>query len=200
MPQVIETTVYQYDELSDSAREKAREWYREASSGDPFWSECVLDDAKEIGALMGIQVEHIYYSGFSSQGDGACFEGRYAYEKGATRKVQEYAPKDCDLHRIAMELQMLQRTNFYDLTASVKHAGRYCHEHSTDIFVDKPNSLHYMDQGCATAEALRDLLRDFMRWIYKRLESEWEYQNSDEQVEEAIRANEYTFTEDGRRF
>ena len=28
MPEIIETTVYRLDELSDAAKEKARAWYR----------------------------------------------------------------------------------------------------------------------------------------------------------------------------
>ena len=29
MPEIIETTVYRLDELSDAAKDKARAWYRE---------------------------------------------------------------------------------------------------------------------------------------------------------------------------
>ena len=40
---VIETTtrtLYKFDELSDEAKEKARDWYREAGAGDQWW-DCV---------------------------------------------------------------------------------------------------------------------------------------------------------------
>jgi hypothetical protein len=30
MTRIVKTTVYTFDELSDAAREKARDWYREA--------------------------------------------------------------------------------------------------------------------------------------------------------------------------
>jgi hypothetical protein len=49
-------------------------------------------------------------------------------------------------------------------------------------------------------EAAIETARDAMRWIYRRLEREYEYQNSVECVDEVIRANEYEFTEDGRRY
>ena len=42
-----------------------------------------------------------------------------------------------------------------------------------------------------------DLFRHFADWIYKRLENEWEYQNSDEAVDESIICNGYEFTKDG---
>lgn len=48
-------------------------------------------------------------------------------------------------------------------------------------------------------ESLADCLRDFMRWIYRELESEYEYQTSHDAVLESIRANRYQFTENGTR-
>jgi len=37
-----------------------------------------------------------------------------------------------------------------------------------------------------------------MRWVYRALEQEYEYQTANEQVDDSIRANEYEFTETGR--
>ncbi|WP_232517471.1 MULTISPECIES: hypothetical protein [Acetobacter] len=45
-----------------------------------------------------------------------------------------------------------------------------------------------------------DVLRDLARWLYRSLEKEWDYQSSDEAVDDAIRVNEYTFTAGGDRF
>lgn len=194
--ETICTTVYQFDELSDSAKEKARDWWRRAESEDNSWSEVVIDDAKRIGALMGIEIDNIYWSGFSHQGQGACFTGYYSYERGAAKKVAQEvgdSPSCREVKRIARELQKVQRRNFYTLYAYIKHRGRGEHEYSTCIDVKEV----YRDED---GEAIEDLLRDFMCWIYKSLESEYDYQNADEQVDEAIRINEYTFTEEGRRF
>ena len=87
----------------------------------------------------------------------------------------------------------LQRIHFYTLLATVVHTGRYNHEYSTTIdtegFTEKESE-----------ESLIELLRDFMRWIYRLLEKEYDWLNSDEEVEETIRANEYEFTESGERF
>ena len=49
---IIETKAFQYDELSDAAKEKARDWYRSASAGDDFWSESVLEDDAEVNAEL----------------------------------------------------------------------------------------------------------------------------------------------------
>ena len=45
-----------------------------------------------------------------------------------------------------------------------------------------------------------EALRDLARWLYRQLEQEYEFQTSDAVVDEAVVANEYTFTETGHRF
>jgi hypothetical protein len=188
--------LYQFDELSDSAKERARDWFRK---GDVFISVHIIEDAKRIGSLMGIQIDKVYYSGFASQGDGACFEGSYSYKKGSVKAVKSYAPTDEKLHVIVEELAAIQKRNGYKLEASVKHRGHYHHSRCTDIEVTL-ETLHGTDwPALVEAEALTDALRSFMDWIYRQLEAAYEYQNSDEAVDENIRINEYEFTEDGRR-
>ena len=41
---------------------------------------------------------------------------------------------------------------------------------------------------------------DLARWLYRQLQSEHDHMTSDESIEDSIIANEYTFTEGGRRF
>lgn len=48
MSKVIETTVYEFNELSDNAKEKAREWYREGALNYDWW-ESMFEDAANIG-------------------------------------------------------------------------------------------------------------------------------------------------------
>lgn len=102
MTQQHTITTYSFDELSDAAKEKAREWFR---SGDDFsyYAKAVIEDAKEIGKIMGIEIEEVYYSGFSSQGDGASFKGHWAYEKGSVKAIKSHATTDTELHRIAAD-------------------------------------------------------------------------------------------------
>ncbi len=177
--ETITKTVYTFDELSDDAKVKAREGYRGDDGGlDYDWWDSVYDDATEIGRLMGISIDKIYFSGFGSQGDGACFTGTYSYAKGCAKAVKGYAPVDEELHRIARELQDVQRRNFYRVTASISHRDRYYHEYSSSIEIDQ---CSIEDQGTVAG-----LLGDLMRWIYLKLD-------------ETIRINEYEFTEDGAR-
>jgi hypothetical protein len=213
MPRIVETTVFRLDELSEQARDKARDWYREASAYVD-WHECVFDDFETICAILGVRLKTrsvrlfgggtrqkpcIWFSGFSSQGDGASFEGSYGFAKGATKAIRAHAPQDSELHRISDGLQAIQRRNFYQLCAEISQSGRYFHEYTISITVerDSPNN-----QGMTVdaEDTLIELLRDLARWLYRQLERENNYQTSNEVTDEAILANECTFTGEGRRF
>lgn len=202
MTRTVLVELFQFDELSDAAKERARDWYRTASEQDEWW-DSVYEDAETIAALMGIEIAHkgahaepsIFFSGFSSQGDGACLEGRYAYAKGGAAKVRDHAPVDAELHRIADGLQALQKANGYKLTATVEQSGHYSHSGCTDIDVSKGEDW----AGEAIESEVKSLLRAFMDWIYRQLQAEYDALNEDEAVEDNIRANEYEFEADGRR-
>lgn len=191
--ETIERKLFTFDELSDEAKETAIERYRE-NNLDYEWYDAVYDDAITIGKLIGIKIDRIYFSGFWSQGDGACFEGEYFYSAGSVKEIKAYAPIDTELHRIAKELQDIQKPAFYHLYAYVKHRGHYYHENCTEIDVRNDAQKFTDDQE----QRLKDCLRDFMRWIYRQLEKEYEYLTSEEAIKETIEANEYEFTENGK--
>ena len=198
------TDLYQFDELSDAAKEKARDWYREASAGDEFYAESVLDDAKSALKVLGYSVDHIYYSGFSSQGDGACFVGSFYasdYDGKGTNAVQALLidrPTDKELARCAAELERILLA-CPELSASLEHVGRYHHENSVRFSVDTGEETN-AEQSELVEDAFKEVSRDLMRWIYRALEKEYEYSMADDTVDENMRANEYEFTEDGKRF
>jgi hypothetical protein len=213
MPQVIETTVYQLTELDDGAKQKARDWYREHGVFDD-WHDVVYEDFEMVCAILGVSLRTrdvplygggtrlkpcVYFSGFWSQGDGACFEATYAYAKQAGRRIRQHAPTDVELHQIADALQKAQGRNFYQLRASGTHRGHYYDEGCMAIAVERysPTSR---DMTPAAEDAVIEALRDLARWLYRQLEQEYEHQTSDEAVDEAIIANEYSFTAAGRRF
>lgn len=199
----VSADVYKFDELSDSAKERARDWFRETSQDDEWW-DCMYEDFATIADMLGIDLRQrpaklmngttryepaIYFSGFSSQGDGACFEGTYRYKPGALKAIKSHAPTDAELHRIARTLQAIQRRAFYHLTANIAQRGRY---HSMEIDVDAGDFAGEFD-----ADGIRECLTDFADWMYRQLEKEYEYQNSDETVDENIRCNDYEFDEEG---
>ena len=211
--EVICTTVYQFPELSDTAKEKARSWYRDAAVSDDWW-DAVYDDFERICDILGVNLKTrpvrlmgggtrqkpcIWFSGFWSQGDGAAFEGYLSHAKGATVSIRDYAPQDTSLHGIADRLQAIQRRNFYQLAAEASHRGRYYHEYTMSVDVSRFSRTGQPPTDDAE-EVVTEIFRDLARWLYRQLQAEYDHLTSNEAIEEGIMINEYTFTEAGRRF
>ena len=60
MPETREVTVYQFDELSDRAKEKAREWYRGGQPDHDWWNS-IYDDALRMAEILGIEIDYRYH-------------------------------------------------------------------------------------------------------------------------------------------
>ena len=181
---VIET--YGIEELTGSARERALDWLREGL--DYGWWDSDFEDAKKCAAILGIRIDNIYFSGFWSQGDGACFNGKYAYRKGWKKALKEYAPMDNKLERIGQALQDLQRHYFYALECDISCDDRYMRTSADFGFYGKYE----------TEKDFSQLFTNFASWIYNQLEKEWDYLSSEEQLIETAKANDYAFDSEGR--
>ena len=197
-------SLYTFDELSEAAKETARQWYRESSGPEDF--EFVIEDAVRVLEILGVAVQthdvrlmgggtrrdpNIWWQVGYMQSDGACFEGTYAYAKGAHRNIRKHAPQDAELHRIADALRDLQRKYRYQVAATVRHGHPGFWPELTDV---EPITV-----GEADYKALKELFRDLCTWIYQQLRTEDEYRSADEQIDENLRENGYEFDEHGNR-
>ena len=172
----ITTNIYTFDELPHLAQARAIQDYR--LNGLDIDYDCTIEDAKTIGVLAGIAIDEVYFSGFWSQGDGACFSGSFEPMSDALQKVKLHAPMDAELHDIVSDIAAL------DMGATITHSGHYMHSGCMDI--DTDSELDYQP------------LRWFADWVYGRLRDTYDYCTSDEYISESIRANglEFTFTGD----
>lgn len=216
----VEVKLYQFDELSDKAKDKAREWWRECEAQEFGAHGDIYEPAETAANLLGVTFNtndvrlmsgktrpepDIRWSGFHSQGDGASFTGSYAYRKGSARDIRREFGDDAsgqEVKRIARELAALQRKHGYKLTADVRQCGHYVHHRTMYVDIAGPQWLDYSDrqqEAEQLGEAIQELMCDFAKWIYSGLVAEYEYRMSDEHVDDAIRANEYYFREDGTR-
>ena len=192
----LEISLFTAAELSPAARAKALQKWQETNEYD---CEFVRDDAQQIAEIFGVSDFNMQYSGFGSQGDGACFTGRYSYAKGAPKAIREHAPLDTKLHRIADELQAIQARHFYGLTATLTHSGNYYHENS--ISFDVQDDRHQYSPVSETAEnGIVEPLRDFMRWIYKALENDYNQEQTEEVFLDQAEANDWHFDENGKMY
>jgi hypothetical protein len=215
----VVTNVYKFDELDDRAKEKAREWFRSVGGNtDDDWYDHIYDDFMAICEAMGIELDTypvklmgggvrmkpaIYFSGFSSQGDGACFEGVYRSDVHTSEAIRKHAPQDAELHAIADRLVELSSAYPEGVFVRVIHRGRYCHANT--MWVDNSGANEVLNEETqewcepelTNEDDFLDCLRDLANWLYSTLEKEYEFRDSDEQIDESIRCNDYEFTVDG---
>lgn len=204
MPVTKEIELFTYDELSDSAKETARQWWLECRDSSDF--DYVVEDFKAIAEMMGFQFKthpvrlmsgkermdaNIWWSVGYCQSDFAAFEGSYRYAKGFANKVQAYAPKDETLHSICDALLVLQKGAGYRLNYGITYSDYY------GVAVEP--DLYGKETSYEQDKEFREIVKSLNRWLYDRLREEDEYQTSEEAIAEAMEANEYTFREDGRR-
>lgn len=176
--------VYKFKELSKEGKEKVLMNLRDINTDDDFWCECTLEDWKEKLKEHGFNDAEIFFSGFWSQGDGACFD--------ATLNLDQY---------LKGQYRVLRNK---DLTARVVKNGygfRYSHERTRYLEIDANNieltarQSNLVDKLQAKLEALR---LDLSQQIYKQLKEQFEYMQSDEVIIDTIEVNDYDFTDDGK--
>ena len=214
MPRIVETTVYELNELSDDRQGARPRLVPRGTCLDYDWHEWVYEDFQTVCGLLGVSLRtshvplmgggtretpRVFFRGFHSQGDGASFEGLYRYAQGASAAIRAHAPRDAELHAIADALADVQRPNFYQLLGDIRQSGHYCHEYTMAIDVER-DSHSWQDMTDGAADAVIEALRDLARWLYRQLEREYLYLTSDEAVDENIEANGFTFTAEGCRF
>lgn len=180
-------------------QEELLEKYRYINVEWDDWSECVIEDFKTRLQDEGIRVDKVYYSGFWSQGDGACFEGalvdperyldrHYADQYPMIRKLLEHGGR---------------------VYVSCDHRGRYYHEHSVSFSIDndelgdvleQPTAFHEtivdqwqieLDKELSTFESdVASHWRGYMQDLYGELEEVYDHLTSDDAVWDTLVANE----------
>jgi len=178
----ITVKVYSFDELSEDAQERALNEFRGINVEDGDWYENVYYTIRTAGGLIGLEIGEIHFDT-----DSYCiFDAHYRYVRGAVKAVQaEFSWAD-DLCKVAKDLQDLQKRHFYSLSCAVTE-GRSMNYYRCFRFGE--------DYEC---DDLGDILDDFAHWARILLRNEYEWLTSDEAIQEAIEANEYEFTEEGK--
>lgn len=173
-------TVYSFAELSDDAKDRALNAFRDINVEYDWW-DGAYDTIRTAGELLGLEIGDIHFDT-----DLYCiFDASYEYARGAAKAVRDEFPHATDLHDVARKLQDLQKRHFYSLACAVKE-GQSMNYYRCFRFGE------YYE-----CDDLGDILDDFAHWAWVLLDGEYEYLTSDEVVKEMIEANEYEFTADG---
>ena len=189
-----------FDSLPSNVRDSILDKHRDTNCHHDWW-DCTYDDFVNEMYDQGILVERMYFSGFWSQGDGACFEG----------KVNNWGKflSSCGYDNL---IYVKHAEDFWHFR--VQHSGHYYHENCTDFVFDLelPNSpddeefaadfyshlpeveqavtvalLNELDQG-KLEEEFTTKFKDHMRSLYRWLEDEHDHLTSDDAVLDALEA------------
>lgn len=184
--EAIVRTILKFDELDEVQKSKVIDNLHDINT-DYDWYEFVYDDAKTILGKLGFTDIEIAFSGFASQGDGASFTATFDVPatkkelKERQAKVKEYAPK--------IKLGLFTDMRF---DKDEKEVG------TLEVFRISHHYAHYNTISSDNND-LEEFARDFSKWIYRQLESEYEYRTSKEAITETIECNEYEFYADTLR-
>lgn len=190
-----------YDELSDKAKQKAVEWMQRTES-EVYDGNWVIQKWRDTLKYLGFTRVEIFWSGFASQGDGACFTGNWRAEDVEPDELIRHISSE-QMEQFGQQFIEWGALNKLDAAGgegdeatfpwvSLSHRGRYCHEHSVEFSFDWEGEW----QG-AFEESFADICRDIMKLIYKDLEVDYYWVTGEENAVELICANEYEFDEDG---
>jgi hypothetical protein len=162
--------IYKFSELSDKAKDSARDWWREGAL-DHGWWESIYEDAERIGLKI---------TGFDT-GRSREITGDFTStpEETADKVLAEHGDR-CGTWAEA---------NHYKKTLAEFMATAEKDEDGELATYALENEREGIDR-----EFLRALLEEYLSTLRK----EEEYQLSDEVADEMIVVNEYEFTEDGR--
>ena len=193
---IIETPVYKFSELSDEAKEKAIEHCRQINVEDTDWYEFVYEGWYALLKSYGFTDAKIYFSGFFSQGDGACFDARIDIKKA----FKKYTLKSLLTGNKVKHARAI--ANYIDSYCSARIITvnyHYNHERTRRIESSIDRDLPRLNVAVEKFfDWMEEKRLELCRKIYKSLEENYNYLTSDEVVIEAIEANEYEFTSEGK--
>jgi hypothetical protein len=172
----VTTMVYEFDELSESAKEKALAEFSDINTEYDWWN-FTLDDALNIGVKIE---EFDTYHGI--------IQGRLTMSmlESITEIINNHGV-ETDTYKVAIEYLEKYKSlkDDKDVIDLVKMDDMDIEEAIAEIAIEK------IEAGYE-----HDLLEEYLSYLKK----EEEYLRSAEAIIETIKANEYQFTEDGKVF
>ena len=168
---IKETKVYQFNELSDKAKERACEWGCDLNV-DHNWWEFTYEDAKNIG---------IKINEFDLDRRSMCDIDFITSAKEVAQSILKEHGPTCETYKTA--------ESFLQEFRKAKTLWESNEDNEGFYFEDE-------EAGSDMCDEFRKSIAEDYRII---LQKEYDYLTSTEAIEESIIANEYEFDEDGRR-
>ena len=201
----IETKVYQYDELSEQAKENARNSLRDRLSENRIDAEAddYRNTLKRIEEIFGIKVRDWSVNGYSPTYFRFDFVNLDEAIENEPKFLLRYLNRDV-LPCIDCR-ETYYAKNYYENHKKRKSRISYPNKYDfcitgawTDIAVD--DALNNIKESIMQGKSAREFVSDMLDNFFKQWNKDYEYACSDESIEEEIVANEYEFLENGKPY
>lgn len=222
MPTQRTITVYKFNELSENAKKTAIKKNRNWHVSDFYWYEHTLEEWKQLLNSIGIENAEIEFSGFGSQGDGACIRSA-SFRHTKLAAFMSNMPEACGswgdesesalqavlvhklggISKIQGDSKLWEWISFFDVLdkfafnlQTVQH--HYSHENCHRLELEGYTGRDNVDNAIYDcADDLNELRRSICQAIYSDLREVYEYATSDSAVIEALVENECEFDVSG---
>ena len=202
----ITKNVYAYDELSESAKQKVKDWYLPMRNDD--FSDYVNHNVKYLFDGSDVKVQ---YSLSYCQGDGLNIYGKVYAEDifNALAKSDKYTilEKYADAMTDAEQDTILYYAGLCnDIELPYNRNYCYCMADYINFADDWRDSLEWEDYeniDIVTIHKFENLVQDIFNTLCSDYENdgyEYLYEINDEEMQETCEANEWEFYEDGTIF
>ena len=201
----IETKVYQYEELSEQAKENARNSLRDRLAGNRIDAEAddYRNTLEKIGEIFGIMVRNWSVDGYSP----TYFRLDFVYLDEDIENEPKFLLRY--LNRYVLPCIDCRKT-YYAKNHYENHKKRksriisyplydFCITGAwTDIAVD--DALNNIKESIMQGKSAREFVSDMLDNFFKQWNKDCEYAYSDESIEEEIMSNGYEFLENGKPY
>jgi hypothetical protein len=172
----IEVEVFEFDQLTK--KERNRLLREECQTLAEIWSpDVVVAEFTEKIASIGFSDVEVFYSGFGSQGDGACFDATV------------------DIGKVCKHLEIPYSETEHDWSCSINILNRrYNHERAREIefqICDPDIGSANPELEAEIGEKIEKLRLDLCIQLYRDLESDYHYNTSEEEALNFLSARKF---------
>jgi hypothetical protein len=183
----ITTNLYKFSELSKEVQETLLEKNRYYETEFNDWYDPITEGFTEDMAEAGFAKIETQFSGFYSQGDGACFTGRVTDLRLFMENFLDL-PQEVKDFDGAMEIAIIKRGETF--------ASRYCHSNTIEANIEVYD-IQMPDCIRAFENTITKWARTQSDKYYKDLEQYYDEITSDESVTEILEEKGEVFLKDG---
>ena len=180
---------YDFSELNESAKERARQWYLDDDMRSSDWENEIEQDLMTMFPNSDL---HIQFSLNSCQGDGVNIYGELAPEELA--KVKDFYGDLAVLKDEPFELPEEIRGKFhFELKKNTRYA--YCVARCMEVVLD--GDVDVSDEELETYRKCAVSVIEALCQFYEKQGYDYMYTASDEEIQATCDANEWRFLENG---